>query len=52
MILPRQVRSGAKGSGVAVEAGVYIKIPQTGRVLIGDEPEAMEEVKREDDQVS
>lgn len=28
---------GTDGFGFAVEAGVYIKIPQTGRVLIGDD---------------
>ncbi|GAB3411589.1 UDP-3-O-(3-hydroxymyristoyl)glucosamine N-acyltransferase [Massilia agilis] len=30
---------GADGFGFANEAGVYIKIPQTGRVLIGDDVE-------------
>ncbi|TFW32970.1 UDP-3-O-(3-hydroxymyristoyl)glucosamine N-acyltransferase [Massilia horti] len=30
---------GADGFGFAVESGVYIKIPQTGRVVIGDDVE-------------
>jgi UDP-3-O-[3-hydroxymyristoyl] glucosamine N-acyltransferase len=30
---------GADGFGFAMEAGVYIKIPQTGRVVIGDDVE-------------
>jgi UDP-3-O-[3-hydroxymyristoyl] glucosamine N-acyltransferase len=30
---------GADGFGFAVEAGVYVKIPQTGRVVIGDDVE-------------
>jgi UDP-3-O-[3-hydroxymyristoyl] glucosamine N-acyltransferase len=30
---------GADGFGFAVEGGVYIKIPQTGRVVIGDDVE-------------
>jgi UDP-3-O-[3-hydroxymyristoyl] glucosamine N-acyltransferase len=30
---------GADGFGFAVEGGVYVKIPQTGRVLIGDDVE-------------
>jgi UDP-3-O-[3-hydroxymyristoyl] glucosamine N-acyltransferase len=30
---------GADGFGFAMEAGVYVKIPQTGRVVIGDDVE-------------
>jgi UDP-3-O-[3-hydroxymyristoyl] glucosamine N-acyltransferase len=30
---------GADGFGFAIEAGVYVKIPQTGRVVIGDDVE-------------